>query len=143
MDVRTLARTPAVACTEDATVAEVAVLMRDSGVGSVVVTDEHGHLTGIVTDRDLVVRCIAEGLSTEAGVARVATADPVHVLADQDATEAATRMVEHGCRRLPVLDEDGTVVGVVALDDLLQAQAFAHQLDRLSDTLDQAGMRGR
>ncbi len=137
MDLEALTHKPAITCAREATIAEAAAIMRDSGAGSVVVTDAHEHVVGIVTDRDIVIRGLAGGRSPDAPVAEVMTADPAFVYQQQDVVAAHTTMVERECRRLPVLDATGVVVGVVALDDLLQA--YVQQIDALARVVSTAG----
>ena len=100
------------------TVIEAARVMRDHDIGDVLVLDG-GRLAGILTDRDLVVRGVAEErdpMMTRAGdiCSRVITT----VQPETGIGEAVRLMREHAIRRLPVLDEDGSVVGIVSLGDL-------------------------
>lgn len=137
MDLEALTHKPAVTCGDDVTIADVARIMRDSGAGSVVVIDAHGRLSGIVTDRDIVIRGVAGGRALGAPVTEVMTAEPAFVYEQQDVVAAHTIMVERECRRLPVLDAAGAIVGVIALDDLLQA--YARQIDALARVVGTAG----
>ncbi|MEV4454595.1 CBS domain-containing protein [Microbispora sp. NPDC049633] len=102
---------------EEAPVAKAAKLMRDRGIGDVPVVGD-GRLRGLVTDRDIVVRAVAEGrdLSTTP-LATLCTSDVVTVGPDQDVAEAARLMREKDVQQLPVV-VDGHPVGVVALADL-------------------------
>ncbi|MGW0633758.1 CBS domain-containing protein [Streptomyces sp. NPDC001984] len=103
-------------------VIEVARLMRDQDVGAVLVTD-HDRLRGLVTDRDLVVRALADGTDLEhMTVGRTVSEDVVTVGPDEEIGDAAGLMRDHGVRRLPVVDAHGTPVGVVTLTDLQTAQ---------------------
>ena len=103
----------------DDTVREISVLMRDAGVGSVVVLDGHGKPIGIVTDRDLVVYVSDPDRDPDTTTANDVMARGV-VSVDPDASvfEAAAIMGESNVRRVPVL-ADGDLVGIVTLDDLL------------------------
>ncbi|MFC8426076.1 CBS domain-containing protein [Streptomyces sp. NPDC057236] len=97
-------------------VAEVARIMRDRDLGSVLVTDGD-RLRGLVTDRDLVVRSVSRGGDPEdITVAGACSDDPVTVAPDDDLDHAVRLMREHAVRRLPVL-EGGRPVGVVSLGD--------------------------
>ena len=96
---------------------DVARTMREGDFGSMPVVDD-GRLVGILTDRDIVVRGVAEGLDpTVARVGDVASRTPVAVAPDQDLDEAMELMAEHRVRRLPVLD-GGRLVGVVSQADV-------------------------
>ena len=99
------------------TLTEAARFMRDSDVGPVLVA-EGGSLTGIVTDRDIVVRAIADGRDpSSTKVSDVVSGSVTTVTPDQDASEAARIMREQDVRRLPVV-QDGRPVGIVAIGDL-------------------------
>jgi len=99
------------------TVADAARAMRDRGIGDVVVEDD-GRLCGIVTDRDIVVRAVAEGRAPgEVRLRDVCSADLVTVQPDTAVDEAVRLMREKALRRLPVVRGDD-VVGIVSLGDL-------------------------
>ncbi len=91
--------------------------MRDQGVGAVLVT-EGGKLKALLTDRDIVVRAVADGKDmTKTSVAEICSPDLVTVKPDDDADVAVRRMREHGVRRVPVV-ADGTPVGIVSIGDM-------------------------
>ena len=96
------------------TLGEVAERMTAVNVGAVVVKD-HGTLIGILTERDLLKAMAARVHSSEARVRQWMTADPVTASADTDVEDASRVMLEHGFRHLPVLDDDGQVMGIVSL----------------------------
>ena len=110
----------------DITVLSAAKQMLENEVGTLVITDEDGLPEGILTDRDIVLRCVAEGLRAEkTTVARVMTTD-VHTVHEDAATEAALEeMADKEVRRLVVVNDAGRVVGIVALDDFLEGIAEA------------------
>jgi CBS domain-containing protein len=100
-----------------APVVEAARAMREGDVGDVIVT-QGGQVTGIVTDRDIVVRAIAEGRAPDSTpVSEVATSDVRALEPTQSVDEAVQAMREHDIRRLPVVD-GGRPVGIVSLGDL-------------------------
>ncbi len=99
-------------------VKRVACAMRDQGVGCLVVT-KNGHPLGIVTDRDLVVRVLAEGGDASGPVGDYTTFGPLTVTVHDSVATAAARMRTHGVRRLPIIDDGGRAVGIVTSDDLL------------------------
>jgi CBS domain-containing protein len=101
----------------DATVQAVAELMRDRGVGSVVIVDGH-RACALITDRDVALALGANGVEPSDQVDRHASRPLVTADADMDLEEGAARMVQHRVRRLPVLDGDGALVGIVTLDDI-------------------------
>jgi CBS domain-containing protein len=96
---------------------EVAALMRDRNVGSVVLADDAGRPVGIVTDRDLALCVVAEERGPQEAVRQFATAPVVTGATDMELEEAAALMVEHRIRRLPVLESD-RLAGIVTLDDI-------------------------
>ncbi|MDQ1050587.1 CBS domain-containing protein [Streptomyces sp. V4I2] len=98
-------------------VTAVARIMRDQDLGAVIVTDGD-ELRGLVTDRDLVVRSLAEGGDPEqTTVAGACSDDLVTLTPEDDVAHAVELMREHAVRRLPVV-EGGRPVGIVALADL-------------------------
>ena len=104
----------------DASVVEAARIMRDEDAGIVPVV-ENDRLIGTLTDRDIAVRVVAEGKSPETTrVREVASAAPVTVDPEQDLDEALRLMATHQVRRLPVVEEDGRVVGVLAQADVAE-----------------------
>jgi CBS domain-containing protein len=96
---------------------EVAALMRDGDVGSLPVT-ESGMLVGIVTDRDIVVRAVAEGKEVETKVGEVMTSEIFSVKADDFVFEAIRLMGDRQVRRVPVVNEAGELVGIIAMADV-------------------------
>ncbi|MGV9245276.1 CBS domain-containing protein [Streptomyces sp. NPDC003710] len=98
-------------------VTRVAQIMRDRNIGAVLVT-EGDDLRGLVSDRDLVVRALAEGVDPEeTTVARACSADLVTITPDEDIDQAVHLMREHHVRRIPVV-EGGHPVGIISLGDL-------------------------
>jgi len=100
----------------DQTIAETARLMRDAGIGVVLVVNGES-LSGVVTDRDLVVRALAEGASPDAPIGPLCSPKLVGVDASADLAEAERLIREHAVRRLPVID-NGQIVGMVSIGDL-------------------------
>ena len=97
-------------------IGEAALTMRDWGVGAVLVVNDRS-LYGLVTDRDLVVRAVAEAKGPDEPVGPLSSGDLIGVDVDADADEAARLMRDNAVRRLPVI-EDGQVAGMVSLGDL-------------------------
>ena len=101
---------------QDQSIADAAQAMRDSSVGAVLVVDGD-QLCGLVTDRDIVVRAVAESAPPDSPVGRVVSRDLVAVGADDEAGDAARVMQANAVRRLPVMD-NGRIVGIVSIGDL-------------------------
>jgi CBS domain-containing protein len=96
--------------------------MQELDVGALPVCDGE-RLLGMVTDRDIAVRAIADGLNPdEACVSDIMTPDVAFCTADQDAEEAKRLMGARQVRRLPVIDDDRRLVGIVSLGDLATRQ---------------------
>jgi CBS domain-containing protein len=101
-----------------AKVVDAARAMRQQDVGPVPVV-ENDRLAGIVTDRDIVLRVVAEGADPQSTtVGEIMSSDLVTVDPDQPLDEALRLMAQHQVRRLPVCEEDGRLVGIVAQADV-------------------------
>jgi CBS domain-containing protein len=103
--------------TREMTLQEVATLMRDGDMGSLPVT-ENGKLIGIVTDRDIVVRAVAEGKDFQTKVGDVMTTEVFSVKADDYVFEAIRLMGDRQVRRVPVINENGELAGIIAMADV-------------------------
>jgi CBS domain-containing protein len=102
--------------------AKAATLMREEDCGAIPVV-KGGKLIGIVTDRDITIRAVAEGRDPKTTkVSEVMSADPVTVTPDTDADEARRVMAEHQVRRLPVVD-DGHLLGIVVTAQLARRES--------------------
>src|SRR5688572_20795235 len=117
MKVREMMTTDVTTATPDTTLEEIATMMRDENIGSVPIVDDD-ELMGIITDRDIVVRCIAEGKDpVETEAEEVLSEEMITIGPDADASQAARLMGERQIRRLPVV-QDGRLVGMLALGDV-------------------------
>jgi CBS domain-containing protein len=105
----------------DESVVMAADRMRQRTVGALVVVNEYRQPIGILTDRDLVVRVVADRREETASVSEVMTPDPVVVSEETTISAALLRMRKGTFRRLPVVDGKGTLVGIVTLDDILMS----------------------
>ena len=120
MKVRELMTTEPITVEPDATLGEVATLMKQEDCGSIPVV-EAGRLVGIVTDRDIVIRGVAGGTDPKTQrVSTIMSADPVTIGADDDVTEAEKIMADRQIRRLPVV-EDGRLVGIIVTAQIARA----------------------
>ena len=96
---------------------EVAAMMRDADVGSLPVV-ENGKLAGIVTDRDIVVRALADGREASSPVGEAMTGDVFSVKPDDFVFEAIRMMGDKQVRRIPVVNESGELAGIIAMADI-------------------------
>jgi CBS domain-containing protein len=109
------------ACRPTDTVVEAARLMKVNDVGPIPVVDDNKNrrLVGILTDRDIAVRVVAEARDANATtIEEVMTRDLVTVGPDDDVERALNAMEEHQVRRIPVVDGDGRLVGIIAQADI-------------------------
>jgi CBS domain-containing protein len=114
--------TPGAECVgENETLVDAARKMRDLDVGALPICGEDNRLKGVLTDRDIVVRCIAEGGDPATAVAgQFGQGKPVTIGADDSIEEALRTMTEHKVRRLPVIDGHD-LVGMISLADIARA----------------------
>ncbi|MGO1058692.1 CBS domain-containing protein [Planococcus sp. FY231025] len=103
-------------CTTEATLQEVASKMKELDVGSIPVVDNN-KLVGIITDRDIVTRGIAEQLPLDSPISGILSSDAVTGSTDMSVEDAANLMSKHQIRRLPIVD-GGEVVGILSLGDI-------------------------
>jgi len=110
--------------TADETAQAAAARMREHGVGALVLVDAGGRPTGLVTDRDLALRLVAEGRDPQrTTVGDMATTPLATVVADASIESALATMRARRVRRLPVVDGAGGLLGIFALDDVLELLA--------------------
>jgi len=117
MQLREIMTAGVVTAEEEDAVRKVAGLMRERGVGSVVICDPEGAPAAMITDRDVAVRVAARDRSLAESVGKHASRPLISGGPEMNLEEAAALMVQHRVRRLPVL-EGGELVGIVTLDDI-------------------------
>jgi CBS domain-containing protein len=104
----------------DDSVASAADRMRQRTVGSLIVVDGSKHPIGIITDRDLVIRALADAKDADSTpVSEVMTPDIVVATGDTSINSALRLMREGPFRRLPIVDHEGVLIGLVTVDDML------------------------
>lgn len=106
---------------EEATVEEAAIEMRDRNVGCVVIVDDEDKVVGILTDRQIALQCVAEGqMGGDLMVSDIMTPDPVCVTTEDNIFTLieTMRTTPNLPRRIPVVDEDETLVGLVSVSDI-------------------------
>ncbi|HEX5071339.1 MAG TPA: CBS domain-containing protein [Vicinamibacterales bacterium] len=108
-------------CTRDSSCAEAARIMWDCDCGSVPVVDQNGRAVGIVTDRDICMAALFHGSPLSSiSIAEVMSGDLCTCHADDDVREAERLMKQRQVRRLPVIDDGGSLVGILSLGDVAQ-----------------------
>lgn len=122
MTARDLMSTPARTCQRDTDLAAVTQLMWNHDCGFVPVVDADGHLAGVVTDRDICIASATRRLLPERISAAQAMSNSVHAcLPDDDAEKVLAAMKTYQVRRIPVVDANGHLQGVVSLNDVVRA----------------------
>ena len=101
----------------ETSIKDVAILMRDGDMGAMPII-ENGKLVGIVTDRDIVVRGVAENKMADSPIGDVMTAEIFSVKEDDFAFEAIRLMGDKQVRRVPIINEAGELVGIIAMADV-------------------------
>ncbi|MFI4850035.1 Hypoxic response protein 1 [Gimesia chilikensis] len=95
--------------------------MNSRNVGTLIVLDEESHPIGMLTDRDLALRVVGKGRDAiETTIADIMTRFPCSISEDTSIEAALTKMRSGGFRRLPVVDQEGKLLGVLTLDDILE-----------------------
>ena len=98
---------------------EAARTLKTEDIGALPIVED-GKLVGMITDRDLAIRVLAEGKDVDTPVGEIASKDVVTVDPQQTLEEAARLMAKHQIRRLPVVEEDGKLVGILAQADIAE-----------------------
>ena len=129
MKISDVATSPAVTCRPETTIGQVAREMKERDVGCVVVVDDDDRPVGICTDRDLVVRCMAASWPEQTPIRAAMSEGVAAVPGDADVLRAGELMGTWAYRRLPVVNGEGRVTGVLSLDDL--AVLLAAEIDRV------------
>jgi CBS domain-containing protein len=122
-------------CSPDDTIRSVARTMRDIDAGSMPV-GENDRLVGMITDRDICIRAIAEGMGPETKVRQVMSSSPRWCYEDEEIETVSEQMAEFKIRRLPVLNREKRLIGVISLGDVALADsgdASAHALQEISE----------
>jgi len=116
--VRDLITRPAVTCARNASIPEIAREMHENNVSSVVVVDKDHRPIGVVTDRAIVVRALARGLPLTTTAQSIMEHSVARVHWDSDTDTAIHQMSLWAARRVPVVNDDGAIVGVLTIEDL-------------------------
>ncbi len=122
MDIRSIMTADPTCCSTDTTVREVAQLMKERDCGLIPVVDGHRKPVGVITDRDIVVRAMAEDdFSSSATVGKYMTSPVTTISSQCSLDECAEVMEQNQIRRVVVVDEQGCVAGIVAQADIALA----------------------
>lgn len=105
-------------CKPSDSVQDAARMMLDNDCGQVPVVGDEGQLVGVITDRDIACRCVAEGKSNETRVADLMSRDIVTASPEDDVESCCAKMEKHQVRRLPVVDAQGCCCGMISQADV-------------------------
>ena len=127
MKIRDIMTPDPACCVRETSAAEAAGLMRDNDCGAIPVVEsmDRRKLVGIVTDRDLAIRGLAEGKSADTAVKELMTHGPAAADPADEVETVREVMIREQVRRVPVVDGDGLLVGMVAQADLAREDAAA------------------
>lgn len=117
----------------DDSVEQISDQLESENVGAIVVTEDDAPV-GMVTDRDVALAVGKEDDVARQSVQEIMTEEPATVRADDEAVEISRTIDEAGVRRLPIVDEEGALTGIVTLDDLVAT--IGEQLGNVSDTIE-------
>ena len=122
MDIRSVMTANPATCGRDATLQEVAQLMKQNDCGQIPVVDQANKPVGVITDRDIAVRAVAEGTDTRGATAADYMTAPVATVRDDSAIDECYRLMEQNqIRRVVVVDQQGNLAGIVAQADIALA----------------------
>jgi CBS domain-containing protein len=105
----------------DRSIREAAQMMADQDIGALPV-GENDRLVGMVTDRDIAVRAVAQGLGPDTKIRQVMSEEVMYCFDDEDLDDVAQNMGDIKVRRMPVLNRDKRLVGIVSISDLAQCE---------------------
>jgi CBS domain-containing protein len=120
------------------TIQAAARTMKEADAGALPV-GENDRLVGMVTDRDIALRAVAEGKGPDTPIREVMTAEIQYVFDDDDLASASARMSELKVRRLPVLNHDKRLVGILSLGDVSKSDDHVHGVRALSGVSEPGG----
>jgi CBS domain-containing protein len=133
MKIKEIMTTDVRAVSANDSISEAANIMKQLDVGAVPVLDNH-LLVGIITDRDLVLRAVAEGKNSDERVSTIMTKNITTVSPDTDVHKAADLMASQQIRRLPIV-ENGRLVGIVSIGDMAVEDIFENEAGEALHTI--------
>lgn len=142
MDVREIMTEEPQCCAENASLQEAAQLMRDWDCGEIPVVDQQGRPVGVITDRDICCRAVAENRPISTQVQEIMSSPAITVRQDDNVTRCIELMDENKIRRVPVVDSDGICCGMVSQADLAR-ELSESQVGHVVHDISQPGQAGR
>lgn len=145
MQVRDIMTKNPACCAPDDSVKEAARLMASNDCGEIPVVDKSGAPVGVITDRDIACRCVAESKSLETPVSEIMSAPAVTVTPETSVGDCCATMEDNQVRRVPVVDEAGKCCGMVSQADIAQSadtQETSNLVRRVSEPTRDASRAG-
>jgi CBS domain-containing protein len=140
MSLREFCKRPIVTITPEHTILDACQLMREHNIGCLLVTEQDGRLSGVLTDRDIALRVTGEGRDPQlATVEGIMTPNPVRIPVDKSRHELTTLMHSQRVRRIPIIDREGKPIGIATLDDLLVL--LGDEMSEIGKTVSEAFFR--
>ena len=126
-------KTKPITCTQSFSVREVAELMKDNDIGTVLVVDREKPI-GMITDRDIVTRCITESADCNKITAKDIMSSPVYTIGDHASIlDLVEEMSTHHVRRVAIVNKEGRVTGMLSMADVFEL--LSHEMSQLSEAL--------
>lgn len=119
------------------TIREAARQMYEHNIGAVVVVDGAGHLVGILSERDIVRKAVTHNAVFDMAISEVMTKDVVTAVPQDDLMSVAHTMTERRFRHMPILDDNGQLIGIISIGDVLKTQRdqYRGEIDTLETQL--------
>ena len=132
-----------VCCTPSMSAQGVACLMRENDCGAIPVVERDGSrkLVGVVTDRDIAVRGVADGHGTDTPVQELMTAEPQACQQEDDVRQVEEVMKRNRVRRVPIIDTRGLLVGIIAQADLARRLDDSEEVAEVVERISEPGQR--
>jgi CBS domain-containing protein len=125
----------------DQSISDVARIMADCDIGSLPVGD-HDRLVGMITDRDIAVRAVAKGRSSDTKVREVMSSDIMYCFEDEEISDVAHNIGDIQVHRLPVLNRDKRLVGIVSLADIARSEGSGVAGEAIQGISESTGQSG-
>ncbi|NQT20801.1 MAG: CBS domain-containing protein [Planctomycetes bacterium] len=130
-------------CSLDDSVQICAKLMSDANLGFLPVVDDYGTLAGVITDRDIAIRAVAQGKNPETRVRFVYSDNPLHLEEADTLAQAEDLMMEAHVRRIVIIDEEKKPIGVVSASDVCRCEKDLERMARVFGTICEPTVEGR
>lgn len=119
MNLISLAKKPLITVKPSTTIRDAVKIMAEANVGSVLIVNEQGKLIGIFTERDL-VRIVAREIDLGTPIENVMTKKLITATQDEGLASVVYKMIDHGIRHIPIVDNSGKPIGILSIRDLLR-----------------------